>query len=40
MFPRRARPRPEGQPQPTPLTPDAIRQIIADADFAAEMSRW
>src|SRR5438067_2896180 len=30
MFPRRARSRPEDHLQPAPLTPDAIRQVIAD----------
>jgi hypothetical protein len=31
MFPHRARPRPEGQPQPAPLTADTIREVVADA---------
>jgi hypothetical protein len=31
MFPHRARPCPEGQPPPAPLTPETIREVIADA---------
>src|SRR5262245_26708739 len=31
MFPHRARPRPTNSPQSAPLTPDAIREVIADA---------
>jgi hypothetical protein len=31
MFPHRARSRPEGSPQSAPLTPDAIREVVADS---------